>query len=75
MSRATTNRRDGPWRLGLANRPHHAEGERDFDELVVGRWFHMERMDSRTWWVRIGSEAFDVTVRNNSSCKILRREA
>ncbi len=30
----------------------------EFDELVVGEWFHMEQMDDRFWWMRIG----DVTV-------------
>lgn len=25
----------------------------DFDELVVDSWFHIERMDTRTWWMRI----------------------
>lgn len=22
-----------------------------FDELVIDNWFHLEQMDSRTWWV------------------------
>lgn len=25
----------------------------DFDELVVDSWFHLERMDTHTWWMRI----------------------
>jgi hypothetical protein len=25
----------------------------DFDELVVDNWFHLERMDTNTWWMRI----------------------
>lgn len=25
-----------------------------FDELVVDHWMHVESMDERTWWMRIG---------------------
>jgi hypothetical protein len=25
----------------------------DFDELVVDGWFHIERMDTRRWWMRV----------------------
>ncbi len=25
-----------------------------FDELVVGDWFHIERMDKNVWWMRVG---------------------
>ena len=30
------------------------EGEGVFDELVVGRWLHLEKMDDDLWWLRIG---------------------
>ena len=26
----------------------------EFDELVVGDWFHMEQMNTRDWWIGIG---------------------
>lgn len=26
-----------------------------FDELVVDDWFHIEQMDTRLWWMRIGN--------------------
>lgn len=26
----------------------------EFDELVVGRWIHIEQMDSGVWWMNIG---------------------
>ena len=26
----------------------------EFDELVVGEWFHIERMENRGWWMCIG---------------------
>ena len=44
------------WRL-LA---HEEEGPVEitnrglFDELVVDSWFHMEKMDSHRWWLRLG---------------------
>lgn len=25
-----------------------------FDELVIDDWFHLEQMDKRRWWMRIG---------------------
>ena len=28
----------------------------EFDELVVGTWFHMEQMGDRDWWMRIGDD-------------------
>jgi len=38
-------RNDGPWRLAARdedNKPVHAEGEKRFDELVVGDWFQRD---------------------------------
>lgn len=26
----------------------------EFDELVVGRWCHIEQMDHNTWWMNVG---------------------
>ena len=26
----------------------------EFDELVVGRWLHIEQQDTGTWWMNIG---------------------
>jgi hypothetical protein len=26
----------------------------EFDELVVGRWIHIEQMDTTQWWMNIG---------------------
>ena len=60
MARKPRPRRDQglPWRL-LA---HHADGNPrhitdegcDFDELVAGRWIHIERMNRSLWWMDIG---------------------
>lgn len=33
----------------------------EFDELVVGRWLHVEQMDNHTWWMNIGGVTVHVT--------------
>lgn len=33
----------------------------EFDELVVGRWLHVEQMDNRTWWMNAGGVTLHVT--------------
>lgn len=38
------------------------EGPTEFDELVVGNWFHLEQMDDRDWWMRVGPLAINVRV-------------
>jgi hypothetical protein len=34
----------------------HSEdyGPNEFDELVVGKWIHLEQMDSGSWWMNVG---------------------
>jgi len=54
------SRRQGlNWRLSYDALDNHAtrinvENSGDLDELVVDQWFHLERMDRRAWWMRIG---------------------
>ncbi len=43
------------WRMQTDDLDH-------FDELVVGQWFHIERMDSRVWWMRIGEQDFMIGI-------------
>jgi hypothetical protein len=33
----------------------------EFDELVVGRWLHVEQMDNATWWMNIGGVTVHVS--------------
>ena len=33
----------------------------EFDELVVGRWLHIEAMDATTWWMDVGGITVHVT--------------
>lgn len=45
--------------------PHstvHVLAGTEFDELVVGRWLHVEQMDTGTWWLNIAG----VTVHVNA---------
>lgn len=34
----------------------------DFDELVVDHWFHLERMQSHAWWMRVGERRFWIAI-------------
>jgi hypothetical protein len=34
----------------------------EFDELVVGRWLHVEQMGPTVWWMNIGGVTVHVTV-------------
>ena len=34
----------------------------EFDELVVGRWIHVEQMDATVWWMNVGGVTVNVTV-------------
>lgn len=33
-----------------------------FDELAVGDWIHLERMDSRVWFMRVGAVDFSIYI-------------
>lgn len=33
---------------------YEMEDKGTFDELVIDDWFHLEQMDFRDWWARIG---------------------
>jgi hypothetical protein len=54
-----TRRQGLKWRLSYdACDTHHTrvnvEDAGELDELVLDKWFHIERMDNRAWWLRIG---------------------
>lgn len=39
---------------GEFNTAHLLPPTAEFDELVVGRWLHVEQMDEALWWLDIG---------------------
>lgn len=39
----------------------HEFPDTDFDELVVGKWCHIESMDDNEWWMSIGGVTLHVT--------------
>lgn len=38
-----------------------------FDELVIDDWFHIEQMDKRLWWMRVGDLNINIHVRSDGS--------
>lgn len=53
------NPRDG-WRLNGGDLSKFSGGH--FDEVVVGKWLHVERMSAAWWFVRLGDRVADVHV-------------
>lgn len=58
MAKRRLRRAGAPWRV-LAHTPGGGShdltvGGSEFDELVVGRWLHIEQMASGRWWMDIG---------------------
>ena len=52
-----------PWRVlaqDLRRSERHESGAVPFDEVVVGEWLHVERIDLDLWWLRIGGVALTV---------------
>lgn len=45
-----------------------------FDELVVDDWFHMEQMDTRAWWLRLGQSSVFVHIGTDGKLKISRQD-
>ena len=46
---------DGDREVQLAN-------QGTFDELVVDHWLHVEQIDERTWWARVGDARLMIRV-------------
>lgn len=43
----------------------------EFDELVVGRWLHVEEMDTGCWWGSIGGVVIHVRVDRDGRPKLV----
>ena len=60
------------WRI-LArdgDREIRLENQGVFDELVIDRWFHLEQMDDRAWWMRVGDARIVVEIRSDCSADV-----
>jgi len=55
--------RDGERDVKLAN-------EGVFDELVIDEWLHLEQMDDRKWWMRLGDARLDIEVQADGTAKV-----
>lgn len=42
----------------------------EFDELVVDDWFHIEQMDDRDWWARIGDAYIWIHIASNGKVQV-----
>lgn len=52
------------WRV-LARRGSEAvelENEGVLDEVVIDDWLHLEQMDTRQWWMRLGDARIVITI-------------
>lgn len=45
-----------------------------FDELVVDHWIHIENMDPRSWWMRLGERIFWIQIERSGEVKIAEEE-
>lgn len=41
-----------------------------FDELAIGQWFHLERMNANDWFLSVGSRAIWITVNRKGEARI-----
>lgn len=77
MSDETQKKRQSPppgsrWRV-LAHRgdgDFEVQNEGCFDELVVDQWLHVEQMDDRKWWIRVGEACVWATIADDGSVTV-----
>ena len=43
----------------------------EFDELVIGRWIHLEQMDTGKWWMNVGGVTINVTADRDGRPKVV----
>lgn len=46
------------------------ENEGVFDELVIDDWLHLEQMDERRWWMRVGDARISISVREGGGAEV-----
>lgn len=42
----------------------------EFDELVIGDWLHLEQMDKRYYWLRVGDVDINVYIPPNGAPEV-----
>lgn len=55
--------RDGDRKIALSN-------EGIFDELVVDHWLHVEQLDERIWWMRVGDARLQVSIAKDGAVTV-----
>ena len=43
----------------------------EFDELVIGRWIHLEQMDTGRWWCNFGGVTINITADRDGRPKVV----
>lgn len=46
------------------------EGHGVVDEVVIEQWFHLEQMDKRVWWIRVGDVYMNVRLKKGVTVTI-----
>jgi hypothetical protein len=64
MSEQSKSQPGATWRILARQGERRIEMENQgiFDELVIDDWFHLEQMDDRRWWMRIGKASVHVVI-------------
>lgn len=48
--------------LGVAGKTTVPAPDMEIDEVVIGRWFHLEQMSAQDWWLNVGGVVLNVRV-------------
>lgn len=46
------------------------QNEGVFDELVIDDWLHLEQMDERSWWMRVGDARINIVVHESRRVEV-----
>ena len=46
------------------------KNEGTIDEVVVDHWLHLEQMDERLWWMRLGDARIMITVEPDGTIRV-----
>lgn len=62
----------GIWRMLAKDgaREVRLQNEGVFDELVIDDWLHLEQMDERSWWMRVGDARINIVVNESGRAEV-----